>query len=269
MVETMSKEAENLMMAMKELHTLRARVGELEVCLNGLHLFAGRGDGHETADKVTDCIAGVIIQLRADLEKTEARAESAEARVKELEAWVRDLESDARADAEMLHKRDDRIADLESQLESARSSEGMLRALIALLDRDGGQKQAGESLVESCARASHTLVAERHATFIEHEEIAAAREDLGASELFARALIAKIDRDGGKAQLGESLQYSCHRAIGVVAEAFAELDRLHSGKRLSIEELNTLWQASGRNVERFADVFESHLRAILEVEAKG
>lgn len=116
-----------------ECSKLRARVGELEKCLNGLHLFAGRGDGHETADKVTDCIAGVIIQLRADLEKAEARAESAEARVKELEAWVRDLESDARADAEMLHKRDDRITSLESQLAAAREEQGLERLVRATL----------------------------------------------------------------------------------------------------------------------------------------
>lgn len=94
--------------------------------------------------------------------------------------------------------------------------------------------------------------------------VAELEEDLSAATLFARALVAKIDRDGGQAQRGESLQYSCHRATGAVIEALAELDRIHSGKRLSIEELNTLWLANGRNVESFALAVENHYRARCE-----
>lgn len=89
------------------IRTLRARVAELE------KLFDDAGQGNYNV------LALIDHYQSAAMAESERRRE-AEARVKELEAWVRDLESDARADAEMLHKRDERITALESQLEAAR-----------------------------------------------------------------------------------------------------------------------------------------------------
>jgi hypothetical protein len=215
-------------------------------------------------------VSRYIDQAEAELRTLRARVESYAMDLAALEGTNAANEGALRIQLERLHgerfraeSAEARIAELEKLFDDAGQGEYNVLALI--------DHYQSEAMAESEARrAALARVGELECAEADLEaQLAAAREDLGASELFARALIAKIDRDGGKAQLGESLQYSCHRAIGVVAEAFAELDRLHSGKRLSIEELNTLWQASGRNVERFADVLESHLRAILEVENKS
>lgn len=48
-------------------------------------------------------------------------------------------------------------------------------------------------------------------------------------KLFARALIARIDRDGGQKQSSESLQMSCYRASETVAEMQAALDAWAKG----------------------------------------
>lgn len=187
-------------LAVVELRTLRARVAELES--ENARLLDENEQQHSTLCDETK------------------RAESAEARVKELED---DLVTERGALSYQRSQRvslESSITDLESQLESARSSEGMLRALIALLDRDGGQKQAGESLVESCARASHTLVAERHATFIEHEEIAAAREE--RSQVLALLQKAREERCG-------TSHYAHHDPKGT---AGANCPACHASRRL-------------------------------------
>lgn len=260
-----------------ELRTLRARVGELEAdarresgfaadyeaALRNLIAIIDRDGGQlQQGDPPVSAAAraGCSVHVLHD------RAESAEAEV----ARLRKLFDDAgQGEHNVLALIDHYQRDAMVEFDRRREAEARVKELEEQHPPDDCDHCGNTMDGHVCSTADVCLdcwnASKRRITDLE-SQLAAARDDLGASELFARALIAKIDRDGGQAQLGESLQYSCHRAIGVVTEAFAELDRIHSGKRLSIEELNTLWQASGRNVADFALGIEAHLRAILETE---
>jgi hypothetical protein len=161
-----------------------------------------------------------------------------------------------------------RITDLESQPAAATQA---ARNLVARIDGDGGQKQDGESVRESCDRADGVVVrlqarvkeleaaADRNANVIYADEsveryrkrIADLESQLAVATQAARNLVARIDGDGGQKQDGESVRESCDRADGVVVRLQARVKELEA--ELSAYDVSEDELAAARDITRDYD----------------